>query len=96
VNELLGIPVGVLVENSGWPAFFLTCLLVVFGRLVPATTHKRELAREIKRGDDLKEALDATIAAHLVEAHQLAEVLSFVRVARAAAGRKAGSDDEAA
>ncbi len=94
MTELFGIPVSVLLENSGWPAFFLACLLVMFGRLVPATTHKRELEREIKRGDDLKEALDATIAAHAVEAHQLAEVLSFVRVARAAAGRTPGSDDE--
>lgn len=80
--ELFGLPVAALLERGGWGVVLLFVLLVVFGRLVPLRTHVRELAREIKRGDDLKSALDAALQTSEIESAQLNEILSFVRTSR--------------
>lgn len=81
MTELFGIPAATLLERGGWGVVAVVVLMIITGTLVPGRTHTRELAREIKRGDDLKDALDKSTAAHEIESQQLAEILSFVRTA---------------
>jgi hypothetical protein len=81
MTELAGLPVAMLIERGGWGVVLLFVLMGAVGWIIPLRTHTRELNREIKRGDDLKEALDNAQRAHEIESQQMAEILSFVRTA---------------
>lgn len=74
---------------TGWGLAGIFFLLVVTGRLVPVSTHRREVAAETRRAEDWKEAATLERTRGEIQAAKDDEILDLLRtLTKAPTGRE--------